>query len=138
MLPVGLSKGVLGASVVARTGVGLGSAALASQGSNPSSEIEKVSSSSQSSEVLLAPKRCKLYKIESSSSGQVTRITEDSIEKELGEAGKEHYQKIKEACDNAGEGNVFLSRKDQKDWKYYSEEQNHNSVLNYLNQHPSL
>ncbi|AEW45356.1 hypothetical protein MHC_02460 [Mycoplasma haemocanis str. Illinois] len=125
MFAAGLSKGILGISVAVGTGVGLGSAALMSTGSNPFSGRE-----------FKPPVGCKLYKIESSSSGKVTRVTKEAIERELGENGKQYYPEIKNVCSNASGGNVFLSKKDRQYWRYYSEDQNHQKVKEYLQQNP--
>ncbi|AEG72987.1 hypothetical protein MHF_0717 [Mycoplasma haemofelis Ohio2] len=136
MLIGGLSKSILGVSVAAGTGIGLGSAALASQGFNASPKREGVSLTSQNEEVPPARKGCKIYKIESSSDGRVTRTNEQEIEKEL-ESNLTYYQEVKNACDKANGGNVFLSKKDKKAWRYYDEEQNHSTVKNYLQKHPN-
>nr|WP_014272423.1 hypothetical protein [Mycoplasma haemocanis] len=129
MFASGLSKGILGTSVAVGTGVGLGSAALTSKGSNPFSKIEKINSSSEIS----PPKGCKLYKIWSSDSGEVRKTTEEEIKKELQEKS-EYYENIKRACDSAEGGNVFLSKRkpDRERWNYYPEDQNKETVKRYL------
>nr|WP_014272420.1 hypothetical protein [Mycoplasma haemocanis] len=132
MFASGLSKGILGTSVAVGTGVGLGSAALTSKGDSPFSKT------SSSSKIPATPKSCKIYQIQSSATGEVKSITEEAIKTELGQEGIEHYKKIKEACDTAKGGNIFLSKKgDKRYWQYYPEDQDKQTVKQYLEKNPN-
>ncbi|AEG72967.1 hypothetical protein MHF_0697 [Mycoplasma haemofelis Ohio2] len=106
-----MSKAVLGGSVFAGTGVGAGSAVLTSS--------KSVSSKST------VRKGCRIHKLMKSSDGSFERIEKEELEQEiLGLRQGNFFKQIKDACEAAGDKDIFVSNKDSKGWQYDETEQN--------------